>query len=57
MLQNAGSATLGKRDQLILLAIKATLLLAALIVFSTIAIGAGWRSASRHLASPRRSRR
>jgi hypothetical protein len=54
MLQNAGSATLGKRDQLILLAVKATLLLAALIIFSTIAIGAGWRSASRHL---RRSRR
>lgn len=57
MLQNAGSATLGKRDQLILLAVKATLLLAALIIFATIAIGAGWRSAGRHLASPRRSRR
>jgi hypothetical protein len=57
MLQNAGPVPLGKRDQLILLAVKATLVLAALIVFSTIAIGAGLRSASRHLLSPRRSRR
>jgi hypothetical protein len=56
-LQNAGHATLGKRDQLILSAAKATLLVAALIVLSAIAIGAGFRSAVRHLASPRRSRR
>jgi hypothetical protein len=56
-LQNAGHAALGKRDQLILSAAKATLLLAALIVFSTIAIGAGFRSAIRHLAFPRRWRR
>ena len=46
-----------KRDQLILSAAKAILLVAALVVFFTIAICAGLRSASRRLASPRRSRR
>jgi hypothetical protein len=55
-MQNASHATLGKRDQLMLSAAKASLLVAALIVFSTIAIGAAFRSAVRHLAWSRRSR-
>jgi hypothetical protein len=51
ILRNGRQATLGRKDQLILSAAKATLLLAALIVFSAIAIAAGFRSAIRHFTS------
>jgi hypothetical protein len=50
-LHNASQAALGRKDQLILSAAKATLLLAALMVFSAIAIAAGFRSAIRYFAS------
>lgn len=50
-LQNASQAALGKKDQLMLSAAKATLLLAALIVFSAIAIAGAFRSAIRRFAS------
>jgi hypothetical protein len=54
LLQNTSPASSVRRDPWMLMVAKASLLVAALIIISTIAINAAFRSAIRHLATPRR---
>jgi hypothetical protein len=55
-LQSANRAAPPRRDQWMLSVAKASLLMAAVIVVSTIAIGAAFRSGMRYLALPARAR-